>query len=119
MYSGLRKTINTGKFLGTKLPVPPREEQDQIVRFLDWKDSEINKLISVRRRQIDELEDLKRSKIGHLVMGQFKDVNQRDTKISWVRTIPNHWDETTLIQFAEEQQIKNTGMIEDKHRMSV
>ena len=113
LYSGLRKTINTGKFLGTKLPVPPREEQDQIVRFLDWKDSEINKLISVRRRQIDELEDLKRSKIGHLVMGQFKDVNQRDTKISWVRTIPNHWDETTLIQFAEEQQIKNTGMIED------
>ena len=33
LYSGLRKTINTGTFLGTKLPVPPREEQDQIVRF--------------------------------------------------------------------------------------
>ena len=29
------------------LPVPPREEQDQIVRFLDWKVSSINKLIAI------------------------------------------------------------------------
>ena len=35
LYSGLRKTININTFLGTKIPVPPRDEQDQIVRFLD------------------------------------------------------------------------------------
>lgn len=44
------------------LPVPPRDEQDQIVRFLDWKVSEINKLINIRKRQITELEEMKRSK---------------------------------------------------------
>lgn len=113
LYSGLRKTINAGRFLGTKLPIPPQSEQDQIVRFLDWKVSEINKLISVRKRQIDEFEELKRSKIGHLVMGQSKDVPQRSTSISWMKTIPVHWEEKTLIQFAEEQQIKNTGMVEN------
>lgn len=95
------------------LPIPPRKEQDQIVRFLDWKVSSINKLISVRKRQIDEFEELKRSKIGHLVMGQSKDVPQRSTSISWMKTIPVHWEEKTLIQFAEEQQIKNTGMVEN------
>ena len=51
------------------LPVPPRAEQDQIVRFLDWKVSEINKLISIRRKEIQELEELKRSRIGLIIMG--------------------------------------------------
>lgn len=95
------------------LPVPPREEQDQIVRFLDWKVSSINKLIAIRRRKIIELEELKRSRIGHLIMGQSDAVSQRDTSVSWVKSIPSHWAEKALIQFAEEQLIKNTGMIED------
>lgn len=95
------------------LPVPPREEQDQIVRFLDWKVSNINKLIRIRKRQIEELEAIKRSSIGYLVMGQAQSIPQRDTEVNWVKTIPAHWNEKTLIQVAEEQQIKNAGMVED------
>jgi type I restriction enzyme S subunit len=34
------------------LPLPPRNEQDQIVRFLDWKVSQINKLINAKKKQI-------------------------------------------------------------------
>ena len=93
--------------------VPPREEQDQIVRFLDWKVSSINKLIRIRTRQIEELEAIKRSSIGYLVMGQAQSIPQRDTEVNWVKTIPAHWNEKTLIQVAEEQQIKNAGMVED------
>lgn len=93
--------------------LPPRTEQDQIVRFLDWKVSRINKLIFVRKRQIEELEELKRSRIGYLVMGQSKETPQRKTAVNWVKTIPAHWNEKSLIQFAEEQQIKNTGMAEN------
>lgn len=93
--------------------VPSRDEQDQIVRFLDWKVSEINKLINIRKRQITELEELKRSKIGNIVMGQTLNVPQKETGVSWVKSIPAHWEESSLIQVAEEQQIKNTGMVED------
>ena len=46
-------------------------------------------------------------------MGQSDAVSQRDTSVSWVKSIPSHWAEKALIQFAEEQLIKNTGMIED------
>lgn len=42
----------------TYVPVPPRAEQDQIVRFLDWKVSEINKLIGINRRQIGLLKEI-------------------------------------------------------------
>ena len=113
LYTGLRKTININTFQSTKVPVPPREEQDQIVRFLDWKVSSINKLIRIRKRRIEELEAIKRSSIGYLVMGQAQSIPQRGTAVSWVKTIPAHWNEKSLIQVAEEQQIKNAGMVED------
>lgn len=40
------------------LPVPPRSEQDQIVRFLDWKVSEINRLINIKKKEIETLKEL-------------------------------------------------------------
>lgn len=108
----VRMRISMDYLGGVLLPIPPREEQDQIVKFLNWKVSSINKLISVRKKQIAELEALKRSKIGYLIMGQSRDIPQKETLVSWVKTIPAHWEEKTIVQYAEEQQIKNTGMIE-------
>lgn len=40
------------------LPVPPREEQDQIVRFLDWKVSSINRLINIKQEQLRKVKEL-------------------------------------------------------------
>lgn len=45
------------------LPVPPREEQDQIVRFLDWKVSGINRLIAVKQKQIATLKEFMQTEI--------------------------------------------------------
>ncbi len=45
------------------LPIPPRPEQDQIVRFLDWKVASINKLIGVKQRQISTLKELMQAEI--------------------------------------------------------
>lgn len=116
LYRGIRERSSDFRFevfAAQFYPVPPREEQDQIVRFLDWKVSGINKLIRIRKRRIEELEAIKRSSIGYLVMGQAQSIPQRGTAVSWVKTIPAHWNEKSLIQVAEEQQIKNAGMVED------
>lgn len=40
------------------LPVPPRSEQDQIVRFLDWKISSINELINIKHGQLNIVKEL-------------------------------------------------------------
>lgn len=111
--TGIRLTLSFKDIKYLLLPVPPRDEQDQIVRFLDWKVSGINRLIRIRKLQIEKLEEIKRSSIGYLVMGQAQTVPQRDTAVNWIKTIPAHWEEKSLIQVAEEQQIKNTGMVED------
>lgn len=41
------------------LPVPPKEEQEQIANFLDWKISEIDRLIEKRKDKLLELDKTK------------------------------------------------------------
>lgn len=75
------------------IPVPPRAEQDQIVRFLDWKVSEINKLIGIRRKEIQELEELKDNIIFQATTsGLNKNVPMKRTGNIWLGTIPEQWD---------------------------
>ena len=45
------------------MPVPPRTEQDQIVRYLDWQVSKINRLIAAKKQEIALFEE---SKINHI-----------------------------------------------------
>jgi len=52
-----RLRLYPDQFLDIRFILPPREEQDQIVRYLDWKVSQINKLINAKRRQIDLLRE--------------------------------------------------------------
>lgn len=68
LYTGLRKTININTFQSTKVPVPPREEQDQIVRFLDWKVSSINKLINIKHKEISELNESLNTKLRNVLL---------------------------------------------------
>lgn len=63
---GIVADLWTTRFCDMKsilLPVPPREEQDQIVRFLDWKVSSINKLIGMKQKQISALKELMEAEI--------------------------------------------------------
>jgi type I restriction enzyme S subunit len=50
------------------IPLPPRDEQDQIVRFLDWKVSQINKLINAKRRQVELLREKRRVVIEDVLL---------------------------------------------------
>lgn len=108
----IQRNIHWISLKRTYVPIPPRAEQNQIVRFLDWKVSAINKLIGIRRKEIQELEEMKRSKIGAIVMGQSR-MQQKKSDITWVDTIPINWEEKPLIQYAYERCIKNVGMVED------
>ena len=50
---GVRQSIGFKDIRHLQVPVPPRAEQDQIVRYLDWQVSKINRLISAKRKEID------------------------------------------------------------------
>ena len=60
LYRGIRERSSDFRFdvfAQQFLPVPPRAEQDQIVRYLDWQVSKINRLIAAKRKQIELLKE--------------------------------------------------------------
>lgn len=75
------------------LPVPPREEQDHIVRFLNWKVSEINRLINIKRKEIERIEELKKAVVSHAVtQGLDSTVTMKSSGVNWLGDIPAHWE---------------------------
>lgn len=108
LYTGLRKTIKANVFQSVKLPVPPREEQEQIVRFLDWKVSSINKLISIKQQEITELMELKKATISDAVThGLDKTVPMKDSNIPWLGKIPNTWNAIKIKWLFKETNERN------------
>lgn len=108
LYSGLRKTININTFQSTKVPVPPRDEQDQIVRFLDWKVSSINRLINIKKKEIKDIDALKRSLISHAIThGLSADAPMKYSGVKWLGNIPAHWRIMKLRQILHPVSEKN------------
>lgn len=92
--TGIREgqNIDYAKLKNHLLPVPPHEEQDQIVRFLDWKVSSINKLIAVKQKQIANLNEMHLSAMNDLVThGIVKERNYVQTSMDWACKIPAEW----------------------------
>lgn len=92
--TGIREgqNIDYAKLKNHFLPVPPREEQDQIVRFLDWKVSSINKLIAVTQKQIANLNEMHLSVMNDLAThGIVKERNYVKTSMDWACEIPAEW----------------------------
>jgi len=81
LYRGIRERSSDFRFevfAGLFLPVPPQREQDQIVRYLDWKVSQINKLINAKRKQIGLLNEFISAKVD----GVFRSTTDRETSLS-------------------------------------
>ena len=108
LYSGLRKTINVNTFLCTKFPMPPRGEQDQIVRFLDWKVSKANALINIKKKEIKSIESLKHSAVSDAVThGLTVDIPMKYSGVKWLGDIPAHWTTIKLRQLLSPVSEKN------------
>lgn len=76
----------------TVLAIPPREEQDQIVRYLDWQLSKINKLIHGYQREIKLLEERKRTLVDKAVTkGLVNTAEMKDSGVYWLGEIPKSW----------------------------
>lgn len=52
----VRMRISWDTLKTLEIPVPSKEEQEQIARFLDWKINEIDRLIELEKQKINKLE---------------------------------------------------------------
>lgn len=89
---GVRQSIGYKDIRHLQVPVPPREEQDQIVRYLDWQVSKINRLIAAKRKQIEVLKEQRNTRIDKVVRnGLNTDACMRESGIEYIGKVPSHW----------------------------
>ena len=73
--------------------LPPRTEQDAIVRYLDAATSKIDKAIAMQQKMIDLLNERKQIIIQDAVTkGLDEKVEMKDSGVEWIGMIPKHWE---------------------------
>lgn len=90
------------------LPIPPKEEQEAIVGYLDWQLSKINKLIEVKKKEIKKVTELKKTVVNEAVIrGLNPNVPMKDSGVEWLGDIPAHWTTIKLRQILHPFSEKN------------
>lgn len=134
--TGIREgqNIDYAKLKNYKLPVPPRTEQDQIVKFLDWKVSEVNRLMAVKKKQVSAYKELRKAVIDQGILHGFSKSEKKDSGVYWLGEIPVAWevlplkricranasiadvvktkDDSELVTFLPMENITETGEID-------
>jgi len=116
-------SLRAGEFKCIYFSLPPLPEQTAIVRFLDWAERRIRRVIRVRQRRIKLLEEYKQALIHQAVTGRI-DVRSglpypayKDSGVEWLGQVPEHWDVLRLKYVARlrsgesitSERIKETG----------
>jgi len=80
------------------VPLPPRQEQRAIARFLEAADRRIRRYIRAKERLIELLQERKRALIHEAVTGR-TDVSTgqpypayKDSGVEWLGKVPKHWE---------------------------
>jgi len=115
LYRGIRERSSDFRyetFAKLFLPIPPLAEQHAIVSYLDSKVGQIDTYIEKQTQQIELLKELKQAVIANAVTKGIANDNNHHTKlkqsgISWVGDIPEHWEVKLLSQMATLHYLSN------------
>lgn len=99
VYNALSYGVRVGQwdmhyedFKQILIPLPPKNEQDRIITFLDKKTAEIDTAIAKKERLIELLLEQKGIHINQAVIkGMNLNAHQRDSGVAWIGKIPAHW----------------------------
>ena len=88
-----RQIIGRNVFNNVRVVLPPLQEQEQIVKYLDEKTSIIDKLISTKERKIELLKEQRTSLINQVITkGLNPNVKMKDSGVEWIGEIPESWN---------------------------
>lgn len=104
----LRYTVNSDEFELLKSVVPPLDEQKKIADFLDKKCGEIDSISQDVQKQVEVLEEYKRSSIIEAVThGLNPSAPMKDSGIRYIGKIPAHWDMHPVYTYFKEGKKQN------------
>ena len=86
------------------IPIPPINEQAQIVTFLDRETAKIDALIAEQQRLIELLQEKRQAVISHAVTkGLNPNAPMKDSGVEWLGEVPEHWE------FLELKRLSSAG----------
>lgn len=111
LYRGIRERSSDFRFdvlAKQLLPVPPRDEQDQMVRYLDWQLSKINALMDLKKKEMQRIAELKKTVVNEAVThGLNPRAPMKFSGVEWLGEIPAHWTTMKLRQILHPFSEKN------------
>jgi type I restriction enzyme, S subunit len=92
-----RLRLYTESLYRVEMLVPPLEEQEAIVRFLDWANGRLERVIRGKRKVIALLTEQKQAIIHRAVTRGLDPTGPlKPSGIPWLGDIPAHWETVTL-----------------------
>jgi type I restriction enzyme S subunit len=86
------QNVSAEKYASLCFPVPCKEEQQTIVRFLDHKTTQIDALIAKKEELLEKLAEKRTALISHAVTkGLDSNVKMKDSGVEWLGEVPEHW----------------------------
>jgi len=80
-----------------RIPLPTIPEQAAIVRYLDYVDRRVRRLVRAKQKLIGMLEEQKQAIIHRAVTrGLNPDVPMKDSGVEWLGDVPEHWEVVRL-----------------------
>lgn len=89
--------LSKTEFETTYVAVPPKEEQTEIAKIIDFKLNEVDTLVSNVQSQIDKFKAYKQSLITEAVTrGLDQSVPVKESGVDWIDAIPQTWHTSPL-----------------------
>jgi type I restriction enzyme S subunit len=111
--------ISTSTITNLVCPIPDLSEQQFIADFLEKKCGEIDTLIALQEKMIEDLKAYKQSIITEAVTkGLNPNVPMKDSGIDWIGEVPEHWNLEPL-KYCFGRRSEKNNPIKTKERLSL
>lgn len=98
--SGIRKTLKYQDFKNLKIIAPDLDTQRRIADYLDTECKKIDTIIEDARASIEDYKAWKAATLYEAVTkGTNKENSTRDSGVSWIGSIPTHWQVSKIGRF--------------------
>jgi type I restriction enzyme S subunit len=112
---GTQPNVSQSILAHIKLIAPPFSEQQSIALYLDAKTHAIDKKVSLLEQKVETYKKLKRTLINQTITkGLDKNVPLKDSGISWIGQIPQHWEVKRFKSFADTIKGKNLEVFDNQ-----
>jgi type I restriction enzyme S subunit len=97
-----RWAIASKHIKNSTIPFPPKPEQTAIADYLDKACADIDRVMEIKQKQIDNLQKQLKSIINQSVTkGLYPNAEMKESGIRWIGKVPKHWRKEKIFRAAE------------------